>query len=101
MKFAFLEKEEKMQKKPISEKELDLIEMAKFYFMNSKYDEAIEELNKVLEVNPKNAEAYYNLGLIYEHKNQKEDARNMYEKALNIDPEYKLAREHINKLMGI
>ncbi len=81
--------------------EADLLEMAKFYFLNSKYDEAIDELRKVLSVNPGNAEAYYNLGLIYENRNSTDEAREMYEKALQIDEHYKLAREHLNKLIGI
>jgi Flp pilus assembly protein TadD len=81
--------------------ETEIMEMAKFYFLNSKYDEAIAELEKVLAINPGNAEAYYNLGLIYENRNQMEQARDMYEKALTIEPSYKLAREHLNKLIGI
>lgn len=89
------------KKQNLEGKETQLIELAKFYFLNSKYDEAINELNKVLEINPGNSEAYYNLGLIYENKNQYEKAREMYEKALSIDPDYKLAREHLNKLVGI
>lgn len=77
------------------------MELAKFYFMNSRYDEAIDEFKKVLAANPGNAEAYYNLGLIYENKNKIDEARSMYEKALAIDNDYKLAREHINRIIGL
>lgn len=93
--------QKKTSKQSSNGTEASLMELAKFYFLNSKYDEAIEELQKILEINPGNAEAYYNIGLIYENKNQKEDARKMYEKALSIDSDYKLAREHLNKLIGI
>lgn len=79
----------------------DILETAKFYFLSSRYDEAISEFKKALVINPGNAEAYYNLGLIYEHQNKKEEAKGMYEKALAIDADYKLAREHLNKLIGI
>lgn len=91
----------KKAKTPAKIEETEVMEMAKFYFLNSKYDEAVGELKKVLEINPGNAEAYYNLGLIYENKNQVEEARKMYEKALSIDNNYKLAREHMDKLIGI
>lgn len=92
-----------MIKKKLSpqSEEVGLLEMAKFYFMNNKYDEAIEELEKVLEINPGNAEAYYNLGLIFENRNQTDKAKDMFEKALDIDNDYRLAREHLNKLIGI
>lgn len=93
--------QKKKSKQSASGTEVSLMEMAKFYFLNSKYDEAVGELQKILEINSWNAEAYYNLGLIYENKNLKEDARRMYEKALSIDSDYKLAREHLNKLIGI
>lgn len=89
------------QKQKHTYNEIELIELAKFYFINTKYDEAVKELEKVLKINPKNAEAYYNLGLIYENRTQGDKARDMYERALDIDPDYKLAKEHLNRLIGI
>jgi Flp pilus assembly protein TadD len=85
----------------MDKKERDLIDTAKFYFLNCKVDEAVAEFNKVLKINPKNAEVYYHLGLICEHCNDFNEAREMYSKALTIDGEYKLAREHLNKLAGL
>ena len=79
----------------------NILETAKFYFLNSKYEEAIAEFGKALQINPGSSEAYYHLGLIYEHRNNLELARDMYEKALAIDQDYKMAREHLNKLIGI
>lgn len=96
-----MDKKKTKTKTAISGNESSIMEMAKFYFLNSKYDEAIDEFRKVLEINPGNAEAYYNLGLIYENRNRPDDAKEMYEKALSIDPDYRLAREHLNKLIGI
>ena len=96
-----MEKKKKPAQNAGADNEKDVLELAKFYFLNSKYDEAIDEFNKALKINPGIAEAYYNLGLIYENKNQPEQACAMYEKALAINPEYKLAREHLDKLIGI
>jgi Flp pilus assembly protein TadD len=81
--------------------EADHIELGKFYFLNNKYDEAISEFKKVLEINPGNAEAYYNIGLIKESSNQMDEAREMYSKALAVKPDYKIVRVRLNKLIGI
>lgn len=83
------------------EHEEQLLEMAKFYFLNSKFDEAIVEFNKILEINPLNAEVYCNLGLIYENRKKQNKAKKMYEKTLEIDKNNKVAREHLNKLIGL
>ena len=79
----------------------DHMELGKFYFLNHKYEEAVCEFQKVLEINPKNAEAYYNIGLIKESANKTDEAKEMYAKALKIQNDYKLAREKLNKLIGL
>ncbi|MDR0820433.1 MAG: tetratricopeptide repeat protein [Endomicrobium sp.] len=81
--------------------EANHIELGKFYFLNNKYDEAVSEFKKVLEINPGNAEAYYNIGLIKESSNQMDEAREMYSKALTVKPDYKIVRVRLNKLIGI
>ncbi|MBN1621862.1 MAG: tetratricopeptide repeat protein [Endomicrobiales bacterium] len=91
----------KKEPPPSNGNEASILEMAKFYFLNSKYNEAIAEFKKALAINPGNAEAYYNLGLIHENRNNTDEAKDMYEKALAIDPDYKLAKDHLNKLIGI
>ena len=79
----------------------DLIEAGKFYFVNGKFDKAIEEFNKALKLNPNDPEIYYNLGLAYESKSKLDEARKMYEKAVEINPNYSLAKQHLSKLIGI
>jgi tetratricopeptide (TPR) repeat protein len=54
-----------------------------------------------LDINKDNPEAYYNLGLISESSNRPQDAKEMYLKALSIKPDFKIAREKLNKLMGL
>ena len=78
-----------------------MIEMGKFYFLNGKYPQAIAEFKKALEIEPNSAEIYYNLGLIYETQNKLNEAHQMYEQALSINPKYSLAKQHLNKLIGI
>ncbi len=87
--------------KTASENEANHMELGKFYFLNNKYDEAVIEFKKVLEYNPGNAQAYYNIGLINEACNKIEEAKEMYSKALNFKDDYKIARERLNKLIGL
>ena len=86
-------------KKNVSENEY--MELGKFYFLNNKFEEAIKEFEKVLKINPQNAEAYYNIGLIWEGSHDYEKAKLMYAKALGIKEDYKMASEKLNKLTGI
>jgi tetratricopeptide (TPR) repeat protein len=81
--------------------ETTYMELGKFYFLNNKYDAAILEFNKVLEINPANAEAYYNIGLIKESSNLINEAKEMYSKALSINSEYRIVKERLDKLIGI
>jgi tetratricopeptide (TPR) repeat protein len=87
--------------KNVVSNEADYVELGKFYFLNNKYDEAVSEFKKVLEINPGNAEAYYNIGLIKESSNQMGEAREMYSKALAVKPDYKIVRARLNRLIGV
>lgn len=87
--------------KTAAKNEADHMELGKFYFLNNKYDEAVAEFKKVLELNPSNAEAYYNIGLINESSNKTDEAKEMYSKALSLKGDYKTARERLNKLIGL
>ncbi len=50
------------------------------------YDQAISEFNKALEINPRDANAYFNRGLAYHNKGQYDQAISDYTKALEINP---------------
>lgn len=89
------------KKQKLSQDEVAHMELGKFYFLNNKYDEAISEFEKVLEINAGNAEAYYNMGLIFESCNETDKAKEMYQKALDLKGDYKTARERLNKLIGL
>lgn len=76
-------------------------EVGQFLFLNEKYDQAIEEFKKAIHDNPEDAEAYYNLGVVYETKNMAKEAKEAFTKALELNPKHKLAEEHLSKLIGI
>jgi len=57
------------------------------YAQAERYDEAIEAYQQSLELDPKNADAYYNLGLLYERiEAQPEKAAWHYRKYLELNP---------------
>ena len=47
--------------------------------------------NEALELNPSNAEAYYNRGSAYAHKDQYDRAISDYSKAIELNPRYEQA----------
>ncbi|PJZ77315.1 anaphase-promoting complex, cyclosome, subunit 3 [Leptospira neocaledonica] len=52
-----------------------------------RYGEAITYLNRVLDLNPKNAKAYYNLGLVYKHTGNGTQAIENFRKSSYLDPD--------------
>ena len=62
--------------------------------------EAIKVLQKAQKFDPSCAEIYYHLGLVYEAKNNLHESRCMYLKAVEVDPKFTLAHEHLDKLVG-
>lgn len=66
------------------------------YFKLGQLDEAAEEFQAVLEINPNYAQAHYLLGLIYEKKGEKGKARDHYQEFLGI---WKDADDSLRQLM--
>lgn len=84
-----------------SSKTEDLLEPGKFYILNNQFDEALTFFLKKKEEDENNPEIYYHLGLIYETKHDISAAKTMFEKTLSINPNHKLAKKHLNNLVGI
>ena len=80
--------------------EQDLLELGKFYFLNKKFEKAIEVFKKALKEDTINAEITYNLALAYEAVNDLDNAHIFYKKTIALNPEHKLAGEHLRKLVG-
>ncbi len=58
---------------------------AKFLFEKDKEDAALVELNKILEINPYSAGSYETIGDIYFEKEEKQKAKEYYEKAKSLN----------------
>lgn len=52
------------------------------------YDEAILIFNRIIELEPNNYRAYYNLGITFQNLNQIEKALKAYKTAIEINPDY-------------
>jgi len=81
-------------------KDDDLMDLGKFYFLNKKFENAKEMFLKALKAIPNDHEAAYNLGLCYEAMNDIENAIIFYKKTLEINKDCKLANDHLQKLVG-
>ena len=62
------------------------ISRANIYIDQKKYTEAEAELKKVIEFDPKNAAAHYNLGVALYRQNKLDEAVLAYRKAIELDP---------------
>ena len=56
--------------------------------------QAADDFNQAIKLDPAHALAYYNLGLQYELQKKTKDAINMYTQTLRINPEYQSALYH-------
>jgi tetratricopeptide (TPR) repeat protein len=62
-------------------------------------DEAVEQLQKALELNPSFAEAHYNLGHVLVQKGQMDEAIAQYQKALELNPDYPDAHYNLGNVL--
>ena len=53
---------------------------------HSLWQEALYRWRRAVEIDPSYAAAWNNLGIAYEHKGQFDDAREAYEKSLELEP---------------
>ncbi len=58
------------------------------YVKKGRYDEAISDYTKALEINPRDASAYVGRGVAYFDKGQYDDAISDFTKALEINPKF-------------
>ncbi|WP_157235947.1 type IV pilus biogenesis/stability protein PilW [Chitiniphilus shinanonensis] len=62
-------------------------QLAAGYFKRGQYGIAIEEANRAIAANPRYAEAYNMLGLIYAELKEDQKARDNFQKALSLSPD--------------
>ncbi|MEA2625824.1 MAG: hypothetical protein QOD06_1869 [Candidatus Binatota bacterium] len=65
-----------------------------------KYDEALAELGKAIELEPLNPEAYHNRAVIHERRGEREQAIRDYRTAVRYNPQYAPSRQALKRLTG-
>ena len=78
----------------------ELVDLAKFYFLNKNFEEAIQKYAEALKLAPKDARIYYNLGIVYEAMNIVDKAKENFRLALELDETLVAAKEHLHRLVG-
>jgi tetratricopeptide (TPR) repeat protein len=68
--------------------EFDYLIRGNIAYLKNKYDQAIADYTKALEINPKYVYAYNNRGVTYDDKGNYDQAIADYTKALKINPKY-------------
>jgi Tfp pilus assembly protein PilF len=58
------------------------------------WKEALYRWKRATEIDPTYAEAYNNIAIAYEHEGQLGEAREAYEKAVNLDPDNTIIRQN-------
>lgn len=66
-------------------------------FEENKFDDATKKFEKIVEIEPKNDEAYYYLGKIQNKFQNFGQAINFYNKSLELNPD----NEHVKQSIGI
>ena len=74
------------------------MEKGKAYYEQANYDKARVEVRNVLQIDPKNAEAYYLLGLIEEEQQNWQNAFNSYAKTVELNPDQIDAKVRLGRL---
>ena len=69
--------------------------LAQVYFSKSRWDDCEAQLTALVAENPESAEAYYQLGLLYQAKGDQIHARAEWRKAVSIDPMHAGARQKL------
>ncbi|WP_294964382.1 tetratricopeptide repeat protein [Sulfurimonas sp.] len=72
--------------------------MASIYRANGEFTSAKLHLHASLEIDDSNPITYYNFGNLLVDMNHKEEAKDMYQKALDINPDFDEAKEELEKL---
>jgi tetratricopeptide (TPR) repeat protein len=70
------------------------------YFNLGLVDDAENEFRESIKADPKLIEAYYNLGVLYNHEDKKDRAKNLFNTCLLIDKNYSKAKDALKQIEG-
>lgn len=73
--------------------------LADILFQKGEQTQAIEVYQKILEIDEMNLDARFNLGMLYEQVGQYDQAAHEYRSILRVKPEYREAKEALERLL--
>ncbi len=80
------------------ERKVKYLEKGKAYLTEKNYDKAKIEFKNVMQIDPKFAEAYFYMGQLDEQNKELGKALGNYNKAIELDPKYTLAKVKLAKI---
>ena len=78
-----------------------LTDIAQAMYSAKKYDDALTYYQKLLELNPKDANALYMAGMTFQKKGQKERGQSMCDEAIKLDPSLGKNRQKKGESLGL
>ena len=78
-----------------------LTEIADAFYEQKKYDKCIVYLQKLIDINPKDAKVIYQAGLCYQKKGEKEFGQKMCDKAIDMDASLANLRQQKMSSVGL
>ena len=66
--------------------------------MTREYDSSIFYFERATQLDPMYYQAYNNMGFAYEKKGDLNNARKFYQKAVEINPNFQLAKDNLNAI---
>ncbi|NNE40043.1 MAG: tetratricopeptide repeat protein [Marinicaulis sp.] len=68
------------------------------WFMGGRLDDALSDYHRALDLNVSEPwAAWYNIGLVHDARDETDDARKAYKKALEFNPDFTLAQVKLNR----
>jgi Tfp pilus assembly protein PilF len=74
------------------------LNMSNYLIKNSKFKDALIHLNELLDMGLESKEVFNSLGVTYKGLDDDEKAKEMFNKALKLDPNFDLAKKNIDSL---
>ena len=89
---------ESLKKDRLKAKAAEFSDVALKFQIDGKYDEAIGQYIKAIEIDPTDAKLHYNVGTAFQAKEDFEHSEKAYNKSLEIDPNYAKAKAALENL---
>jgi tetratricopeptide (TPR) repeat protein len=74
------------------------LNIANYFIKNSKFNESMKHLNELIDMGLESKEVFNSLGVAYKGLEDNKNAKNMFNKSLEIDPDFLLAQKNLDSL---